>query len=121
MPIYFRNTPASEPFIFDSVGNHWEQDQMNRPKGYPKYHYLQTEKGSGIIDIQGKQYTLNENEGLLIAPFVPHFYYNLGTNWKTTFITFTGTIRSYDTGNTFIKFKYNSIGKGLKSIYLNTL
>ena len=55
MPIYFRNTPASEPFIFDSVGNHWEQDQMNRPKGYPKYHYLQTEKGSGIIDIQGKQ------------------------------------------------------------------
>ena len=94
MPIYFRNTPASEPFIFDSVGNHWEQDQMNRHKGYPKYHYLQTEKGSGIIDIQGKQYTLNENEGLLIAPFVPHYYYNLGTNWKTTFITFTGTIES---------------------------
>lgn len=94
MPIYFRNTPASEPFIFDSVGNHWEQDQMNRHKGYPKYHYLQTEKGSGIIDIQGKQYTLNENEGLLIAPFVPHFYYNSGTNWQTTFITFTGTIES---------------------------
>ena len=94
MPIYFRNTPASEPFIFDSVGNHWEQDQMNRPKGYPKYHYLQTEKGSGIIDIQGKQYTLNENEGLLIAPFIRHSYYSMTSKWLTSFITFTGTIEN---------------------------
>ena len=23
MPIYFRNTPVSAPFMFDSIGNHW--------------------------------------------------------------------------------------------------
>ena len=55
MPIYFRNTPVTEPFTFDSIGNNWIQDQMNRPKGYPKYHYLQTEKGRGILKVQGKK------------------------------------------------------------------
>lgn len=94
MSIYFRNTPVNEPFTFDSIGSKWTQDQMNRPKGYPKYHYLQTEKGRGILEIQGKQYTLNPHEGLLIAPFIPHFYYSLDTIWQTTFITFTGTIES---------------------------
>lgn len=94
MPIYFRNTPVNEPFTFDSIGNNWTQDQMNRPKGYPKYHYLQTEKGRGILEIQGKQYTLNPHEGLLIAPFIPHFYYSLDTVWQTNFITFTGTIEN---------------------------
>lgn len=93
MSIYFRNTPVKEPFTFYSIGNNWVQDQMNRPKGYPKYHYLQTEKGCGTLEIQGKQYTLTPHEGLLIAPFVPHFYYSL-TTWQTTFITFTGTIES---------------------------
>lgn len=94
MPIYFRNTPVTEPFTFDSIGNNWIQDQMNRPKGYPKYHYLQTEKGRGILKVQGKKYTLNPHEGLLIAPFIPHFYYSSDTSWQTTFITFTGTIES---------------------------
>ena len=26
MPIYFRNAPVREPFIYDSIGNHWLQD-----------------------------------------------------------------------------------------------
>ena len=25
MPIYFIRTPVREPFIFDSIGNHWEK------------------------------------------------------------------------------------------------
>lgn len=94
MPIYFRNTPADEPFTFDSVGNCWRQDQMNRPKGYPKYHYLQTEKGCGIIHVQGKEYRLNPDEGLLIAPFIRHYYYSADSDWYTSFITFTGTIEN---------------------------
>ena len=43
MPIYFRNTPVTMPFMFDSVGNHWYQESMQRPNGHPHYHYLQTE------------------------------------------------------------------------------
>ena len=54
MPIYFRNTPVKQPFLFDSIGYDWYQEPMNRPKGYPHFHYLQTEQGMGQIHIQGK-------------------------------------------------------------------
>lgn len=42
--------------------------------GHPHYHYLQTEKGRGRIEIRGKHYILEEQEGILIAPSVPHSY-----------------------------------------------
>lgn len=35
MSIYFRNTPVSAPFMFESLGNHWNQDNISRPDGYP--------------------------------------------------------------------------------------
>ena len=53
MSIYFRNTPVSAPFMFESLGNHWNQDNISRPDGYPYYHYLQTEKGTGRIEVRG--------------------------------------------------------------------
>ena len=68
MPIYFRNAPVREPFIYDSIGNHWLQDATSRPNGYPFYHYLQTESGCGRITIQGKSYLLHEQEGVLSLP-----------------------------------------------------
>ena len=74
MPIYFRNAPVREPFIYDSIGNHWLQDATSRPNGYPFYHYLQTESGCGRITIQGKSYLLHEQEGVLIAPSIRHSY-----------------------------------------------
>ena len=54
MSIYFRNTPVSAPFMFESLGNHWNQVNIFRPDGYPYYHYLQTEKGTGRIEVCGK-------------------------------------------------------------------
>lgn len=94
MPIKIRKTLLREPITFDSIGNHWEQVPIYRPNGYPLYHYLQTEKGIGKIDIQGKTYFLNENEGVLIAPFIPHSYIKETDIWLTMFITFTGTMES---------------------------
>ena len=85
MPIYFRNTPVTMPFMFDSVGNHWYQESMQRPNGHPHYHYLQTEKGRGRIEIRGKHYILEEQEGILIAPSVPHSYTKESEEWDTVF------------------------------------
>ncbi len=62
MPIKIRKTLLHEPITFDTIGNHWDQVPIYRPNGYPLYHYLQTEKGVGKIEIQGKSYLLNENE-----------------------------------------------------------
>ena len=61
MPIKIRKTLLHEPITFDTIGNHWDQVPIYRPNGYPLYHYLQTEKGVGKIEIQGKSYLLNEN------------------------------------------------------------
>lgn len=92
MPIYFRNTPAKEPFTFESIGNHWRQDRVSRPEGYPLYHYLQTETGRGRFEIQGQTYTLREGQGILVAPFIPHSYAGQGDEWYTSFATVSGSI-----------------------------
>lgn len=94
MPIYFRSMPVKEPFIFDSLGENWDQERVARPNGYPLYHYLQTEKGRGKMEIQGKTYWLEEGEGVLIAPFVSHSYGRDGEIWLTSFATVTGTLES---------------------------
>ncbi len=94
MPIHFRDFPVNEPFTFESIGNHWQQIPVVRPKGYLVYHYLQTEKGRGLIHVQGKKYVLNEGEGILLAPFIRHSYESDTGEWLTAFATFTGTIES---------------------------
>ena len=94
MPIKIRKTLLKEPIIFDTIGNHWEQEKTVRPNGFPLYHYLQSEKGCGKIEIQKKEYILNEGEGVLIAPFISHSYEALTDNWLTMFATFTGIVES---------------------------
>ena len=94
MSIIFRNTPGSEPFTFDSLGNGWQQDRVIRPGGYPYYHYIQTETGAGKIEIDGRHYILKEQEGMLIAPFVRHSYEKTTDEWYTLFATFTGTVEN---------------------------
>ena len=94
MTIYFRNTPLREPFTFESVGNHWDQEEIVRADGYPLYHYLQTEKGIGEIKIQKKTYLLGEGQGVLIAPGIRHSYCRKGREWLTCFATFTGVMEN---------------------------
>lgn len=95
MPIYFSNTLNREPFQFDSVGNHWMQESLHRPQGYPKYHYLQTEQGCGILTIDGNELLLPEGHGILITPHVPHAYRTADQGvWMTCFATFGGTLEA---------------------------
>ncbi|MCL2865120.1 MAG: AraC family transcriptional regulator [Lachnospiraceae bacterium] len=94
MPIFFRSNNLSEPLTFNSVGNHWPQEEALRSNGYPLYHYLQSETGKGEITIQGKKYILAEDEGVLIAPYVPHSYVGIDPDWHTAFATFSGILES---------------------------
>ena len=94
MPIHYRNSPVNEPFLFDSIGHSWSQDRVLRPKGFPLYHYLQTERGRGTVRVQGAEYVLNEGEGILISPYLHHSYARDTEEWLTAFATFTGTIDS---------------------------
>ncbi len=94
MPIRFRSAPLEEPFAFDSVGNHWNQERVIRRNGHHHYHFLLSEKGCGCVEIQGKTYTLSENEGILTAPFIAHTYFPKEGEWITAFATVTGTVES---------------------------
>lgn len=93
MPIYFNSTLSREPFQFDSLGIHWEQEPNSRPKGFPLYHYLQTERGIGCVTIGTEKYFLEEDQGILLAPGVPHEYHGEGSCWFTLFATFSGLLQ----------------------------
>lgn len=90
MPIIFRNKPVTEPFTFESIGHHWVQDHVSRPGGFPFYHFLQTENGTGRITTASGTHILRKNEGILIAPFLRHSYEAETPEWVTKFATFTG-------------------------------
>lgn len=94
MPIYFGLSSHSLPLTVDSIGNRWNQEHVRRVKGYPHYHWLQTDLGVGEIDFSGKLLSLPQGSGVLIAPFVPHEYYPKQGEWITSFLTFTGGLAS---------------------------
>ena len=94
MTVIFRSTPVNVPFTFDSIGNHWDQPPVSRPKGYPCYHYLQTETGCGRVETSVGSFLLHEGEGLLLSPFIRHSYQKESDRWRTCFASFTGTLES---------------------------
>ena len=94
MTVIFRSTPVNIPFTFDSIGNHWDQPPVSRPKGYPCYHYLQTETGCGRVETSVGTFLLHEGEGLLLSPFIRHSYQKESDRWRTCFASFTGTLES---------------------------
>lgn len=91
MPIIFRSPSANEPFTFESIGKNWIQNRVSRPRGYPFYHYLQTEQGVGRVEIAGETYLLHPGEGIFFTPFIRHSYEQEGGEWYTRFASFTGT------------------------------
>lgn len=95
MPIYFNSAPVDFPFQFDSIGNNWDQEPTLRPDGFPVYHYLQTQEGTGILTIDGQNYTIAENQGVLLAPGIPHSYRSVSGKWMTLFATFSGSMSPY--------------------------
>lgn len=92
MPIYFKLSMQELPLTIDSIGNRWTQESVSRPRGFPLYHWLQTESGSGTVSLAGEEITLNPGEGILIAPHTPHCYRNSTESWMTAFLTFGGTL-----------------------------
>lgn len=75
MPIYFQPISETLPFSLESIGNHWGQESVSRKQGYSHYHWLQTEKGQGQVQVAGQLVTLREGEGVLLPPYTPHAYF----------------------------------------------
>ena len=94
MPIYFKPFSVELPFCLETIGNHWEQEAVNRKKGLSHYHWLQTESGCGTVRIGSLERTLKMGEGFFISPAVPHAYSANGSKWITSFATFDGFLKN---------------------------
>lgn len=94
MPIYFYPSGHHLPLNIESIGNHWNQDTVQRPQGYPYYHWLQSNQGQGKIQIGDQTFMLPEGAGILIFPFTPHSYAPMYHQWETSFATFYGSLAS---------------------------
>ncbi|MBZ9536098.1 helix-turn-helix transcriptional regulator [Cytobacillus oceanisediminis] len=92
MEVHFNLLDDFNPFSIECIGYKWEQEMVIREEGYPYYHWLQTEEGLGEVTIEQQKIRLKPSEGILIAPFVSHYYEAISAKgWKTNFLTINGT------------------------------
>lgn len=95
-------TPSEPlPLQMETIGINSDQEYIERPEGYPIFHWLQTLEGEGELNVQGAVIKLPERSGILLRPQVQHFYYAKSTIWKTAYITFTGTIANHLASNLY--------------------
>lgn len=79
------------PLFVTSVGGMREQEAMGRPGGFPSWHWLHVGSGAGRLELGGREYSLREGMGFLMAPNVPHRYEPMEAPWITSFVTFEGS------------------------------
>jgi AraC-like DNA-binding protein len=91
-----RIVPASPaellPLQLESIGVSPEQEMMDRPKGYPYFHWLQTITGEGELSVNGHTWKMTKCSGVLLATGTPHRYEAKNGSWHTGFITFHGSL-----------------------------
>lgn len=90
----FKTKDRSLPLYVDSIGYKWRQENVSRPKGYNYVHWLQTYSGIGIVNIEGRQFELHENQGILINQNIPHSYHAKDGEWVTGYFSFGGLLIS---------------------------
>jgi AraC family transcriptional regulator, arabinose operon regulatory protein len=78
------------PFVLYSLGLQHRQEYINRPTGLPLFQWIQAVKGSGVLEIDNKQYVVEEGSGMLFFPNVGHKYYGVSNEWDVHFMCFTG-------------------------------
>lgn len=82
---------AGLPLSVESLGYNPVQEQITRPDGYPRYHWIQTEEGEGILNYANETIRLTEGMGILLPPGLPHSYEASPAGiWRTYYLTFGG-------------------------------
>lgn len=80
------------PLQLETIGMNSDQETLNRPEGYPCFHWLQTLEGEGELSVNGQIWRLPNHSGVLLAPGTPHRYETKSSGWKTAYITFQGSL-----------------------------
>lgn len=80
------------PLQLETIGMNPEQETLERPDGYPYFHWLQTLEGEGELSTNGQIWKMTERSGVLLTPGTPHRYEAKGGQWRTGYITFQGSM-----------------------------
>ncbi|KGA95962.1 transcriptional regulator [Alkalihalobacillus alcalophilus ATCC 27647 = CGMCC 1.3604] len=87
----FSTSESFLPLFIESIGYNPNECEMNRPNGYPYYHWIQTVEGEGKISFNNEEMNLTKGKGVLLFPHTPHKYYPKSNNWSTICMTFGGS------------------------------
>ncbi|MNN11978.1 HTH-type transcriptional activator RhaS [compost metagenome] len=84
------------PLLVESIGFNPNQETIERPEGYPWYHWIGTAEGEGRLLYGNELFTLPAGSGVLLPPGMPHSYSasNTNKNWETYYLTFGGNAAS---------------------------
>lgn len=91
---FARPTSADEDipvFIFSAGFDYSHNKEVNRINGFPFRQFLQCVKGSGILTIDGKEYTINKDTAFILPKNVPHKYIKTSDEWLLDWIVFSGS------------------------------
>lgn len=94
MGAFYNIESGNLPVMPRDMGKNWHQDSVARQKGFPYYHWLQTESGVGEFFVGEQRFELRPGMAILIAPGVPHRYQSVSFDqeWRINFATFHGPI-----------------------------
>lgn len=107
------------PFILKSIGSRPNQEHIDRPDGYPDFHWLHCSSGTGRLIVGNREYLIHPDTGFFFFPGVPHEYYALTEPWETYWITFSGHA-AMDTVK-LLKYKHYGVYTNLDTAYLCSL
>ena len=79
------------PINLRMLGVDHQQEPISRQKGFPIFQWFYCVRGSGELMIGQERSILNQGQGALIYPRVPHAYRGLTDDWTVHFFGFTGT------------------------------
>ena len=82
---------APLPVSLETIGINRDQEPIDRPHGYPCFHWLHTLEGEGEFEVGNVKWRLTPRTGMLIHPSVPHRYQAKTAMWQTAYVTFEGS------------------------------
>lgn len=78
------------PFYVFGIGVDYVQEHIIRPQGYPCYQWIQSRSGSGHLVVNGVEYNIGRDQGMLLLPDEAHEYFADGAEWVVDWIGVSG-------------------------------
>jgi AraC family transcriptional regulator, arabinose operon regulatory protein len=88
--VVLTETEQRLPYYLTSAGGWSNQDPMLRVDGFPDFQWIQCLSGEGILETEGRKYTVSPGQGMLLFPNRKHCYYAVKEPWQVKWLSFNG-------------------------------